>query len=313
MAEALWTQLSGVDYSAAEDRRLITAVYNPGVINGLTITAGSGLAVSVSAGRAVVSDGLGGGYLCYFDAATTVSSLPASSTANIYVSVHPTTGQALLTAATTPPTDSLSIGSVTTSVGAVTSVSNARTTAASPAAPQTSTAGAAGAIHYRSGTGFSQVFVREATIAAANLFSVLPIQRTGTPNTSTYGNFVGTGSYGGLWASGADTLIAPTAGYYALSAACYAGPQTGTTGSHVLRVQTAGRFGRTVVAQTHNPIFEDHVGSDTMISVQWTGYMPAGATMQVKYQPYTSVNMTVSFYEFNWARLGSSLTGGATV
>ena len=134
MAEALWSQIAGVDYSAAEDRRLISAIYTNGVINGLGLSAGAGLALVVSAGRAVVPDGTGGAYLCYFDSSTTIPSLPASSTVQVWVTVNTTNGQATLGAGTSlPTTPYITIGSAVTSASAVTTVNNVRTLAASPA------------------------------------------------------------------------------------------------------------------------------------------------------------------------------------
>ena len=130
MAEALWVQAVGVDYSAAEDRRLISAMYTAGVVNGLIISAGTGLSASVSPGRAVVNDGTGGGYLCYFDSVTTVP-LTASTTNTLSVIVNTATGQATL--GTTPTGNSQTIGTATTSGTGVTDVSNVRAAADSPA------------------------------------------------------------------------------------------------------------------------------------------------------------------------------------
>lgn len=83
MGEALWSQNAGVQYSAAEDRRLIGAIWNTGgVLNGLTVTPGTGRTINVSAGRCVVPDGDGGSYLVSFDSVTNsvaVAAAPVSS------------------------------------------------------------------------------------------------------------------------------------------------------------------------------------------------------------------------------------------
>lgn len=71
MPEALWSQNAGVEYSAAEDRRLIGAIWPTyGVLNGLTVTPGTGRTINVSAGRAIIPDPDGGAYLAYFDSST---------------------------------------------------------------------------------------------------------------------------------------------------------------------------------------------------------------------------------------------------
>lgn len=133
MAEALWVQAAGVDYSAAEDRRLISSIWTPGVLYGLKVSAGAGLSAVVSPGRCVISDGVGGCYLAQFDTATTVSSLSASATNTLYVTVDPTTAQATIVKGAAPTSPYLQIGGATTSTTAVTGVSNVRATAASPA------------------------------------------------------------------------------------------------------------------------------------------------------------------------------------
>lgn len=114
MAEALWSANSGVDFSAEEDRRLIGAIWpQTGVLDGLTVTPGTGRAVSISSGRCVIPDGEGGSYLAYFDSATTnlaiAANVGAARTDGIYVTVDdPGTGEATVVAVTgnTPvPTD----------------------------------------------------------------------------------------------------------------------------------------------------------------------------------------------------------------
>jgi hypothetical protein len=123
MAEALWFQGAGVGYSADEDRRLIGAIWNAGIITGGVVSAGTGLAASVSAGLYVVSDGTGGAYLCYFDVATTVSGLTASTPNTLYVTISTTTGQAtIVRAATAPAGPNLRIGTATTNATGVTGV-----------------------------------------------------------------------------------------------------------------------------------------------------------------------------------------------
>ena len=72
MSEALWLQLSGVDYAASEDRRAISALSSPGVVNGLGITITSGLQVSIAAGTAIIDDGAGGCYVAYTTGATSL-------------------------------------------------------------------------------------------------------------------------------------------------------------------------------------------------------------------------------------------------
>lgn len=129
MPEALWLQATGVEYSAAEDRRLIAAVYTPGVLDGLTITATTGANISVSAGRAIVDDGAGGAYLAYFDAAT-AKGLPLSSMTTVYVVVNTTTAVATIETGSTPVSPYVTLGSATTDGTSTTAVSNVRAAAA---------------------------------------------------------------------------------------------------------------------------------------------------------------------------------------
>ena len=131
MAEALWIQAADVSYSAAEDRRLISAMYTAGVIDGLTITAGVGLNATVSAGRCIVPDGTGGSYLCYFDTATTVP-VSASATNTLMVLVNTTTGQA--TIGTTAVGSRLVLGTATTSSTGVTATARTAANADVPTA-----------------------------------------------------------------------------------------------------------------------------------------------------------------------------------
>lgn len=124
MAEALWVQQAGVDYSATEDRRLISALSSVGVVNGLVISAGAGLQVSVSAGTAIVDDGAAGAYVAYTTTATTLT-LPASATTNIYITVNTTTAVVTVTSGSTPAGPYLAIGSATTNGTVVTTIPNA--------------------------------------------------------------------------------------------------------------------------------------------------------------------------------------------
>lgn len=127
MAEALWVQAAGVDYSAAEDRRLISSIFNPGIVTGLGISAGAGLSVLVGAGRAIVPDGQGGAYLCYFDAATTRGGLAANGSNSLYCVVNTTTGQATIETGATPTFPFVRLGGAVTGAAAVTSTSRGAT------------------------------------------------------------------------------------------------------------------------------------------------------------------------------------------
>lgn len=128
MPEALWSANSGVDFSAAEDRRLLSAIWTTsGVLDNMTVSPGTGRTVNISAGRALIPDGAGGNYLAYFDAATTGLAIAANAgatrTDGIYVVVDdPGTGVASFVAVTgtTPvPTDPyLLIAHVTVGTGA---------------------------------------------------------------------------------------------------------------------------------------------------------------------------------------------------
>lgn len=135
MGVALWVQDTDVDYTADRDRRLIGAIWNPGVIDGLVISSGGGANASISAGRAVVSDGAGGAAYVYFDAATTLA-LSLSTTNNIYITVptNPTAvnTSALIVTGAAPTVPYLLIGTATTNGTAFTSASNVRAAAESP-------------------------------------------------------------------------------------------------------------------------------------------------------------------------------------
>lgn len=138
MAEALWSQNSGVEYSAAEDRRLINAIWlgSTGVLNGLVVSAGTGRTVNVSSGRAIVPDGAGGAYLAYFDATTSDVALAANTgaarTDGVYVVVDdPGDGSAdivVVTADTPVPTKpyvklaTVVVGTNATTPGTITDV-----------------------------------------------------------------------------------------------------------------------------------------------------------------------------------------------
>lgn len=124
MAEALWVQTLGVDYSAAEDRRLIWTMATPGISRGLQIQTVSGLQVKVTSGAAVIDAGDSTGYVGYMTGDTTLT-LPANQTSavNIYITVDPTTAATTIVQGSSPANPSLNLGNVTTgasSVGVIT-------------------------------------------------------------------------------------------------------------------------------------------------------------------------------------------------
>ena len=122
MVEALWVQASGVSYSAQEDRRLITAIFTEGVINGLVLNIGTGLNTNVTAGNAVVDDDSGyGSYLAALDSTTPIA-ITANTTENIYLTVDPTTGVCSLAAGSAPANPYLVLGSATAGASSITSV-----------------------------------------------------------------------------------------------------------------------------------------------------------------------------------------------
>lgn len=98
MVEALYA--TGGSYEAAEDRKLIKALFQAagtgGVISGMTVTPGTGLNVTVAPGFFVVNDSTGGAYLGYITASETVSisgnTSGSSRTDTVYVQVNTTTG-----------------------------------------------------------------------------------------------------------------------------------------------------------------------------------------------------------------------------
>jgi hypothetical protein len=121
MADGLWVQAAGVEYTAAEDRRLIRALSKAGVVNGLVITATSGTGISVSAGTAIIDAGNGEGYVAYTTAPTTLT-LPVSSTTNVYISVNTTTAAVTVTQGSAPAAGTyLLLASVVTSGSGITS------------------------------------------------------------------------------------------------------------------------------------------------------------------------------------------------
>lgn len=121
MPEALWLQVAGVDYSAAEDRRLIKALSTAGVVEGLVITATSGTGISVSAGTAIIDTGTGEGYVAYTTAATTLT-LPVSSTTNVFIKVDTATALVTVGQGTLPTAGTyLLLATVATNASTVTS------------------------------------------------------------------------------------------------------------------------------------------------------------------------------------------------
>lgn len=186
--DALWIQAAGVDYSAAEDRHLISAMYNPGVISGGVISAGSGLAAVVSAGRFIVDDGAGGAYHAQTTTTTTVSSLTASSVNNLYVVVDPTgaTAPTIVRSGTTPTSPSLLLGSAVTSTAAVTSVNNTAARAEVPTVVGRYLPLTGGTLTGTTGLAASRLVVSGSFDASANLSPSAPLGvRLGKPTNPT--------------------------------------------------------------------------------------------------------------------------------
>lgn len=123
MAEALWVQQSGIEYSAAEDRRAISALGGVGIVNGLSVTAGTGLQAEVSAGTAIVDDGDDGAYVAYTTSTTTLTLSP-NATTSVYVKVNTTTAEVTVVSGTLPTDPYLTLGSVVTGASSVTSATN---------------------------------------------------------------------------------------------------------------------------------------------------------------------------------------------
>jgi hypothetical protein len=100
--EALWAQIAGVTYSAAEDRKVIAALSAPGVVQGLEITPTTGRGVSVSIGSAVVDDKAGGCYVAYTTSAVPLT-ITAGLTESIFLVIDEDTALATVISGTTPP------------------------------------------------------------------------------------------------------------------------------------------------------------------------------------------------------------------
>jgi len=126
--DPLYVQVSGVEYSAAEDRKMF-GLYTPGVISStdFIISAGTGLQASVSAGKAIVDDGSGGGFLVSTSSANT-RSLSANTTNTIYLVVDPdaSSNNVSLETGSVPTDPYLVLGTATTNGTVVTSVNNTR-------------------------------------------------------------------------------------------------------------------------------------------------------------------------------------------
>jgi hypothetical protein len=246
MPEALWVQGSGIDYSAAEDRRLISAIGTAGVLgNGLLLTGVSGPQVSISAGKAIVDDGGGGSYLAYFDG-TTTKAIPSSGTTNVYVAVDPVTALATIETGAEPVNPHISIGSATASGIGVPTVSNARASSQSaaqgtnvlskfPTSDVTTTETTGGRYVWAGAHDFQSTVRAEGGIAyGASGSALLPggvsiiipttapvtVSHTAvTPRTVNWSGGTATthGNATGL-TNGTSQLMAPTAGLYAYSA-----------------------------------------------------------------------------------------------
>jgi hypothetical protein len=100
--EALWAQIAGVTYSAAEDRKVIAALSSPGVVKGLEITPTTGRGVSVSVGSAVVDDKGGGCYVAYTASSTSLT-IGAGVTESVYLVIDEDTALATVISGTSPP------------------------------------------------------------------------------------------------------------------------------------------------------------------------------------------------------------------
>lgn len=128
MAEALYA--SGGSYDAAEDRKLIRAIFRAGttggVISGMGLSVGTGLNVSIDPGYFVVNDTTSGAYLGYITATETVPiSVNTTGTTRvdtIYVTVNATTGVLTFgkaTGSSVIPASSTKLGTVTVPNNAV--------------------------------------------------------------------------------------------------------------------------------------------------------------------------------------------------
>lgn len=106
MPDALWSAAAGVTYTDAEDRQLIKAMYNPGVVNGLVVTVTSGQNLSVSTGSAVILDSTSNGsWLAPMTTTTSGLAMSGTTTRFVYIKVVEATGQSSVVLLTAPPTD----------------------------------------------------------------------------------------------------------------------------------------------------------------------------------------------------------------
>lgn len=121
MADALPN--AGTTTDPGEFRRLLARLFSPGVVNGLTLTAGTGLAVTVAPGNAAAGDANSITFLPY-PAAVSLTALAPNAVTTVYATYR-TTGdlQAYLTTAV-PATPYEVVGTATTNATAVTSVDN---------------------------------------------------------------------------------------------------------------------------------------------------------------------------------------------
>lgn len=126
MSEALYA--SGGSYDAAEDRKLIRAIFfasgNGGVIRGMAVTPGIGLNVAIGGGFFVVNDTTSGSFLAYNVGSATVA-IPgntsgATRTDLVYASVNATTGAVTYARGATVPVGSIQLATVTVPNNAVT-------------------------------------------------------------------------------------------------------------------------------------------------------------------------------------------------
>lgn len=136
MVDALWSDASGVTYTDEEDRRLIKAMLTQGIVNGLVITASSGLNVNVTSGQAIVPDtgGVTGGSFLAYTTSDTSLGIPANTTRNIYITVNETTGAVGVSASAAAPVG-LSytlLGVATAGASTISSASNAGSARAKP-------------------------------------------------------------------------------------------------------------------------------------------------------------------------------------
>lgn len=116
---------AGTQTDPAEYRRLLSREFTPGVISGMTLTAGSGLSVVCAAGNVAVGDANSVTFLP-FPAATTLAGLAPNATTTVYATYR-TTGdlQAYLTTSVPTGTPYEVVGTAVTNATGVVSVDNA--------------------------------------------------------------------------------------------------------------------------------------------------------------------------------------------